>query len=99
MGHGLATLREKRLGLGGRERFSRFEVGGGWRPSGALGGGQHGRLLEQGADAVEFDAGGGVEPAEAPDAMKAGGQDMLKETADQFERFQSLVRASELRSC
>ncbi|HOC01813.1 MAG TPA: hypothetical protein PKM43_24070, partial [Verrucomicrobiota bacterium] len=43
---------------------------------------------EQGADAVEFDAGGGVEPAEAPDAMKAGGQDMLEDTADQLEGFE-----------
>ena len=67
----MAALRAKRLGLGGRERFSRFEVGRGWLPGGALCLGQHGRLLEQYADAVEFDAGRGVEPAEAADAMKA----------------------------
>lgn len=88
MGHGLAALRAKWLGLGGRERFGRFEVGLGWLPGSTLGGGQHRRLLEQCAHPVEFDAGGRVQPTEAPDAMKAGGQHVLKETPDQFERFE-----------
>jgi len=47
--------------------------------------------VKQGADAVELDAGSGVKPAEAADAMKAGGQDVLEEAADQLEGFQVQV--------
>ena len=80
--HGLAAAWTQRLGFGCWERFGRFEVGGGRLPGGALGGGEHGGLLEEGADPVEFGPGRGMEPAEAADAMKAGGQDVLEEAAD-----------------
>ena len=50
-----------------------------------FGGGELGWSLEQGADAVELDALGGMEPAEAADAMETERQDMLEEAADELE--------------
>ena len=95
MDHRAVAVRTEWSGLGTEERFSRFEVGRGRLPGGALCLGQHRRLLEQCADAVEFDAGGGVEPTEAADVMKAGGQDVLEETPDEFVRFQvDVLRAA-----
>lgn len=86
--HGVVTVRTKRGGLGKREGFGWFQLGAGRLPGGALGPGQEGGLLEEGADAVEFDAGGGVQPTEAADAMEAGGQDVLEEATDEFVRLQ-----------
>jgi len=91
VGHGLAALRAKRLGLGGRERFGRLEVGLGWLPGGTLGVGERRGLAEQGAHPIELGAGGGVKPAEATDAVEARRQDVLEETADQLEGFQVQV--------
>ena len=84
----LTAAGAKRDGSRRGQRFGRLEVGLGRLPGGALGVGEHGGLLEQGPDAVEFEAGGGMEPAEAADAMKALGQDVLEETADEFEGLQ-----------
>jgi hypothetical protein len=41
--------------------------------------------LEQGADAFKLGAGGGVEPAEAADAVEVGRQDVLEEAAEELE--------------
>ncbi len=67
------------------------EVGLGWLPGGTLGVGERRGLAEQGAHPIELGAGGGVKPAEATDAVEAGRQDVLEETADQLEGFQVQV--------
>ena len=57
-------------------------------PGGAFGVGQKRGLVEEGPDPVELGPRGGMQPAEATDAMEAGGQDMLEEPAEQFGGFQ-----------
>ena len=71
-----------------RERRRWFEAGLGRLPGGAFGVGEPGRLGQEGAHAVELGAGGGVQPAEAAHPMKAGGQDVLEETPDEFAGLQ-----------
>ena len=44
--------------------------------------------MEQGAHAVEGASAGRVQPTEAADAMEARGQHVLKEAAEELERFQ-----------
>jgi hypothetical protein len=53
-----------------------------------LGLGEHGWLLEQGADTVEGASAGRMPPAEATDAMEARRQDVLQETAEELEGLQ-----------
>jgi hypothetical protein len=53
-------------------------------PRGLLGLGEHGWLLEQGADTVEGASAGRMPPAEATDAMEARRQDVLQETAEEL---------------
>jgi len=57
-------------------------------PGGLLRLGEHGGLVEQGADTVEAASAGRMQPAEAADAMEACGQDVLEEPAEELERFQ-----------
>jgi len=60
-------------------------------PGGPLGIGQHRGLAQERAHAVELGARGGVQPAEAADAMKARGQHVLQEAANEFEGLQVQV--------
>jgi hypothetical protein len=50
--------------------------------------GQERGLFEEGADALEVLAAGRMKPTEQTDAMETGGQDVLEEAAEEFERFQ-----------
>ena len=88
MPHRLTALRAKRCGIGWWQRFGRFDLGLGRLPSRPLGVGEDGGLVEESPDAVELGAGGGRKPAEAADAMKAGGQDVLEEATDEFVGLQ-----------
>jgi hypothetical protein len=53
-----------------------------------LGGSEEGYLVEQGADAVEADFGGGMEVAEGAGAGEVGWQDMLEEAAHELQGLQ-----------
>ena len=86
--HRTLTAGTERRALGRRQGFGRFEGLVGRLPGGAFGVGQKRGLVEEGPDAVELGPGGGMQPAEATDAMEAGGQDMLEEPADQLGGFQ-----------
>jgi hypothetical protein len=86
--HRATTVGTERGRVWWGQRFGRFQVGGVRLPSGAFGIGQLGRLSQESAHPIEFDAPGRVEPAEAADAVEAGGQDVLEKAADQFAGFQ-----------
>lgn len=52
-----------------------------------LGGSQDGRLVQEGAHPIEVFASGRMEPAKEADAVEAGRQHMLEETADELLRL------------
>jgi hypothetical protein len=70
--------RRCRRGLGRFDGLEGFFTG---LPGVALGLGQQRALLEKGANAVEFLAGGGMKPAEEAHPMIALGKDVLEEAA------------------
>ena len=87
--HGFVTAgaQRRRCGGGLLQLMSGNEILQGL-PSGVLGLSQERGLREQGADAVEVFATGGMKPAEEADAMEVFGEDVLEEAADQFGGFQ-----------
>jgi len=59
-----------------------------WLPGVFFGRGKEGFLVEQGADAVEADLGGGMEEAEGADAGEVRRQDVLEEAGHEILRLQ-----------
>lgn len=67
---------------------------GGWFPGRVLRGREPQRQVEQGAYAFELGATGGVQPAEAADAVEVGGQDVLEKAAQELEGLEVNVPPS-----
>ena len=75
--HRLSAAGAGRGAVEGGQWLRGFEVARRELPGLALGVGEQGRFAQQGADAIEAEAGGGVPPAEGAHPVEAGGKNVL----------------------
>ena len=75
--HRLSAAGAERSALRSTQWFRGFEVARRELPGLALGVGEQGRFAQQGTDAIEAEAGGGVQPAKGAHPVEAGGKNVL----------------------